>query len=90
MPANLQLRQISGSNNLTTFIPMTPTSHHFAPNPLLNQIKKLRGGRSGEIVLDHIRTVDKQRLVKKLGAINPTTQHKTLSVLQEMFFFIDV
>ena len=42
-------------------------------------------GKLGEIVLDQIRTVDKQRLVKKLGSINSSSQHKTLCVLQEMF-----
>ncbi len=42
-------------------------------------------GRSGEIVLDQIRTVDKARLTKRLGAIDPNAQRNTLKVLQEMF-----
>lgn len=42
-------------------------------------------GKSGQIVLDQIRTVDKIRLTKKLGVINFDTQKKVISVLSEMF-----
>lgn len=42
-------------------------------------------GKSGQIVLDQIRTVDKTRLVKKLGTIPPEAQGKVLQTLQEMF-----
>lgn len=42
-------------------------------------------GKDGQIVLDQIRTVDKVRLVKKLGHIDKNTGKKVISVLQEMF-----
>lgn len=42
-------------------------------------------GKKGQIVLDQIRTIDKRRLVKKLGTLNKTTQLKTLNLLQELF-----
>ncbi len=42
-------------------------------------------GKKGQIVLDQIRTVDKKRLVKRLGSISKKAQVKTLEVLQEMF-----
>jgi len=42
-------------------------------------------GKQGQIVLDQIRTVDKQRLVKKLGTISEPAQNKVLNVLQRMF-----
>lgn len=42
-------------------------------------------GKSGQIVLDQIRTVDKSRLVKKLGKISDDTQDSVLAVLLEMF-----
>ena len=42
-------------------------------------------GKKGEVVLDQIRTVDKTRLVRKLGKISPHTQRKVLEILQEMF-----
>ena len=42
-------------------------------------------GKQGQVVLDQIRTVDKQRLVKKLGTISESAQSKVLNVLQNMF-----
>jgi mRNA interferase MazF len=42
-------------------------------------------GKKGQIVLDQIRTVDKNRLIKKLGSISSTAEEKVLRVLQEMF-----
>ena len=42
-------------------------------------------GKSGQIVLDQIRTVDKRRLVKKLGGISKNAQTKILNLLHEMF-----
>jgi mRNA interferase MazF len=41
--------------------------------------------KQGQIVLDQIRTVDKARLLRKLGRIDNHTQIEVLSVLQEMF-----
>src|SRR5512142_1935691 len=41
-------------------------------------------GKDGQIVLDQIRTVDKSRLVKKLGKIPADTQNEVLAVLLEM------
>jgi len=41
-------------------------------------------GKAGQVVLDQIRTVDKVRLVKKLGRINTATQKQVLTVLFEM------
>jgi mRNA interferase MazF len=42
-------------------------------------------GTRGQVVLDQIRTVDKSRLVRKIGKISKPVQQKTLVVLQEMF-----
>ncbi len=41
--------------------------------------------KTGQIVLDQIRTVDKIRLVKRLGTINKPTADKVLTTLGEMF-----
>ncbi len=43
--------------------------------------------KKGQIVLDQIRTIDKKRLVKKLGAIDPETQLKVITILQRLFSF---
>lgn len=42
-------------------------------------------GRAGHVVLDQIRTVDRERLVRKLGRLRPATVDAALRVLQEMF-----
>lgn len=42
-------------------------------------------GKAGYVVLDQIRTVDRGRLVKRLGRLSPQALGKSLSVLQEMF-----
>ena len=42
-------------------------------------------GTKGLIVLDQLRTVDKVRLVKKLGSVSAKTLSAALGTLQEMF-----
>jgi mRNA interferase MazF len=41
--------------------------------------------RSGFVVLDQLRTVDAERLVRPLGRLSPDTLARTLRALQEMF-----
>lgn len=41
--------------------------------------------RSGFVAIDQLRTVDIERLVKRLGRITPGTLAAVLAVLQEMF-----
>jgi mRNA interferase MazF len=42
-------------------------------------------GKDGQVVLDQIRTVDRSRLVKRLGRISNGTATAVLEILQEMF-----
>jgi mRNA interferase MazF len=42
-------------------------------------------GKEGLIVLDQLRTVDKQRLVKRLGRLQRAEQSAVLAILTEMF-----
>lgn len=42
-------------------------------------------GKSGLILLDQMRALDKTRLVKRLGKVKQETMSATLSTLQEMF-----
>jgi len=42
-------------------------------------------GKDGQIVLDQIRTVDKSRLVQRLGRISKSAQKDVLTTLAEMF-----
>lgn len=42
-------------------------------------------GKEGQVVVDQIRTVDKIRLVKRLGKVDSQTQTDVFSVLSELF-----
>ncbi len=44
-------------------------------------------GKKGQIVLDQIRTIDKSRLIKRAGAIDPQIQAEVISTLQSMFAY---
>ena len=61
-------------------VPMT-TGSHSAPFC----IPVRHGGKQGLILLDQIRAVDKARLVKRTGAIAPSTLSATLATLGEIF-----
>ncbi|MEP7337926.1 MAG: type II toxin-antitoxin system PemK/MazF family toxin [Acidobacteriota bacterium] len=60
--------------------PMTTKGIHF-PTRIACKFQ----GKQGQVVLDQIRTVDKTRLVKKLGRVDGKTQSEILTVLGEMF-----
>jgi mRNA interferase MazF len=42
-------------------------------------------GKQGLILLDQVRTLDRERLVQRLGALRPVTLTATLQTLQAMF-----
>jgi len=42
-------------------------------------------GKEGQVALDQIRTVDKFRLIKKLGRLDENEQDEALAILAEMF-----
>ncbi len=60
--------------------PMTTKGKQY-PTRVISQFQ----GKNGQIVLDQIRTVDKNRLVKKLGRISSDEQKMLLDILAEMF-----
>jgi len=62
--------------------PLTSAGKDY-PTRVSCKFKKKRG----QIVLDRIRTIDKVRLIKKLGSIDPETQLEVISVLQRLFAF---
>jgi len=70
------------NSSLRTFIiaPLTTGGH---PYPF--RIACRFGGKAGQVILDQIRTVDQERLVRRLGHLSPGTLAHALSVLQEMF-----
>ena len=42
-------------------------------------------GKRGQVVLDQVRAVDRQRLVRKIGKVSSPTTHTVSAVLVEMF-----
>ena len=68
--------------HLSTFIvaPMTTGGH---PYPFRIPCRFQR--KDGFVVLDQLRTVDRHRLVRRLGKVHGSTLLKILSILREMF-----
>jgi mRNA interferase MazF len=67
---------------MRTFIvaPLTTGSHAY---PF--RVPCRFAGKGGHVVLDQVRTVDQERLVRRLGRLAPGTLARALAVLQEMF-----
>ena len=62
-----------------TIAPMTTRSHDYP-----TRVRVDFQNKTGWIVLDQIRTVDKKRLTKRLGMIDRKTVQKVKSVIKEM------
>jgi mRNA interferase MazF len=60
--------------------PMTSTSR-----PYPSRIACNFAGKSGQVILDQLRTVDKTRLVKKMGSIDEAVHEVVLEALQKIF-----
>jgi mRNA interferase MazF len=60
--------------------PMTTKSR-----PAPYRVSVVFSQKKGVVLLDQIRTIDKTRLVKKLGAVPASTLSVTLRTLQEVF-----
>ncbi|MCK4470478.1 MAG: type II toxin-antitoxin system PemK/MazF family toxin [Anaerolineae bacterium] len=60
--------------------PMTTKGH-----PYPTRVACRFQGKEGQIVLGHMQTVDKSRLVRKLGQISKSAQRDVLTTLAEMF-----
>jgi mRNA interferase MazF len=70
------------NDNLRTVIVAPMTSKGFTA-PF--RVPVTHAGKRGLIVLDQLRTVDKVRLAKKLGAVSANALTATLMTLQEVF-----
>ncbi|MDJ0715691.1 MAG: type II toxin-antitoxin system PemK/MazF family toxin [Prochloraceae cyanobacterium] len=60
--------------------PMTTATKNYP-----TRVSVLFDNKSGQVVLDQIRTVDKKRLLNKIGKLSDTDSTKVLNVLAEMF-----
>ena len=69
---------------LSTLI-VAPMSTHELPAPFRIPVRFM--GKEGLILLDQICTMEKSRLIRKLGSIDEMTMAKALEVLQEVFAY---
>lgn len=53
--------------------------------PYPSRVETRFAGKVGQVILDQIRTVDKVRLIKRLGALDPQAASRVLDVLREFF-----
>jgi len=72
------------NDNISTIIvaPMTTRIRKY-PSRVICRFQSTKG----QVVLDQIRTVDKIRLIKRLGKIDNKSQINVIKILQEMFSF---
>jgi mRNA interferase MazF len=70
------------NNHLSTLLvaPMTTKGNHYP-----TRVECRFQGKTGQVVLDQIRTIDKTRLVKKLGKLDQFTQKEVLKGLGSLF-----
>lgn len=70
------------NRSLPTFIvaPLTKGRHQY---PF--RVACRFAGRDGYVVADQLRTVDDERLVRRLGRLTPATLARVMAVLQAMF-----
>lgn len=59
--------------------PMTRTPKNYP-----SRLSIVFEGTKGSIALDQIRTIDKTRVIKKLGSLDKKNAHQTLKILQTM------
>jgi mRNA interferase MazF len=65
----------------TVIVASLRTKGHNYPTRVACRFK----GKSGQVALDQIRTVDRARLIRMLGRLDSRTSARVLEVLQEMF-----
>jgi mRNA interferase MazF len=70
------------NHHLRTVIvaPMTTGGHAYPFRPACRF-----GGKSGRVALDQLRTVDRERLSRRLGVLSPASIAAVFAVLGEMF-----
>ena len=74
--------EINRNIRTVSIAPMTSAQKDY-PTRLSCTFRK----KQGQIVLEQIRTIDKARLIKKLGTIDSRAQWDVISVLQRLFAF---
>lgn len=72
--------EMNGAISTLIIAPMTTKGRDYP-----TRVPCIFQGKSGQVVLDQLRTVDRVRLVKKLGVVEQITADAVLAGLSEMF-----
>jgi mRNA interferase MazF len=70
-------------NRFISTVSVAPMTTKSSPYP--TRVPCKFKGKRGHVVVDQIRTIDKTRLVKRLGNIDKQTEASVLALLSEMF-----
>jgi len=74
--------EINGLLNTITVAAMTS-----ANKPYPHRVSCVFQHKQGQIALDHIRSISKMRLIKKIGVMDEKTSRQVCETLTEMFSF---
>ncbi|HEY5218948.1 MAG TPA: type II toxin-antitoxin system PemK/MazF family toxin [Gemmatimonadaceae bacterium] len=74
--------ELNHHSRTVTVAPMTTGGHAYPFRPASRF-----GGKTGRVVLDQLRAVDRERLRKRLGVLSPANMAAVFAVLAEMFEF---
>lgn len=66
--------------NTVIIAPMTSTSKSYP-----SRVQVQSGDRAGWVMLDQVRVVDRQRVIKVLGALSTDESNKIKRVIKELF-----
>jgi mRNA interferase MazF len=72
--------EMNESLQTTLVAPMTTTQRNYP-----TRVNLVFRGKTGQVALDQLRAVDRQRLVRRLGAISARGASEVSTVLVEMF-----
>ena len=72
--------ELNNSLNTVIVAPLTSTIRKYP-----TRINCIIASQKGQIALDQLRTIDKQRLSRKVEILDPKTQKLVLEVIAEMF-----
>ncbi len=70
------------TNSILSTIIIAPMTTKSQPHP--SRIETFFGGKTARIILEQIRSIDKSRLVKRIGSIELSDIQKVKSALHEM------
>jgi mRNA interferase MazF len=70
-------------NNVLNTVIIAPLTSTIKPYPM--RVNCRVGGKKGQVVLDHLRSVDKRRLKAKMASLDKHTQEEIIDTLMKMF-----